>query len=159
MNTPIPKTPPQDKNQNAKVSLCRLCGKPVATETAKKNADGPAIHESCYRLKVQLEYASRDGHGKAMEFPTKERWVELCELASKEQDPTRLLTLTDEINQILEAREQQQKAARSKPGATSADVPPASPLSSDSRIAESSPALNAPNTSAGGTHSRHGEGN
>jgi len=128
-----------ENNQNADIPLCRLCGKPVTTETAKTNADGQAIHESCYRLKVQLEYASHDGYGKTMEFPTKERWVELCELASKEQDPTILLKLTDEINQILEAREQQQKAARSKLAAANSDAPPLNPLSSDSPNGESSP--------------------
>jgi hypothetical protein len=30
-----------------------------------------------------------------------ERWKELCELASKEQDPQRLLELTREINDLL----------------------------------------------------------
>ena len=142
MKTSLPKTALSEQNQNADVPLCRLCGKPVPSETAKTNADGQAIHESCYRLKVQLEYASRDGHGKTMEFAAKERWVELCELASKEQDPTTLLKLTEEINQLLEAREQQQKAARSKPGVTNADAPPVDPLSSNSPSGEPSPATN-----------------
>jgi len=142
MNTSLPKAALPEQNQHADVPLCRLCGKPVPSETAKTNADGQAIHESCYRLKVQLEYASRDGHGKTMEFAAKERWVELCELASKEQDPTTLLKLTEEINQLLEAREQQQKAARSKPGVTNADAPPVDPLSSNSPSGEPSPATN-----------------
>src|SRR5215467_5723278 len=92
MNTPL-----SEKNRNVHILFCRLCGKPVSIETAKTNGDGQAIHESCYQLKVQLEYASRDGHSKLSEPVAKERWVELCELASKEQDPTTLLKLTDEI--------------------------------------------------------------
>ena len=36
----------------------------------------------------------------------KERWQELCELASKEQDPNRLLSLIGEICRLLEEKEQ-----------------------------------------------------
>ena len=35
----------------------------------------------------------------------KERWMELCEQASREQDPNKLMTLVEEINRILEERE------------------------------------------------------
>ena len=34
----------------------------------------------------------------------KERWEELCELASKEQDPTKLVELMKEINRLLEIK-------------------------------------------------------
>ena len=34
-----------------------------------------------------------------------ERWKELCEQASKEQDPTKLHKLIKEINDLLEAKE------------------------------------------------------
>jgi len=34
----------------------------------------------------------------------KERWEELCELASKEQDPTKLIELMKEINRLLEMK-------------------------------------------------------
>jgi len=34
----------------------------------------------------------------------KERWEELCELASKEQDPTKLIELMKEINRLLEIK-------------------------------------------------------
>jgi len=35
---------------------------------------------------------------------TKERWQELCELASKEQDPTKLIELMKEIERLLEIK-------------------------------------------------------
>jgi hypothetical protein len=35
---------------------------------------------------------------------TKERWRELCEQASVEQDPDKLLELVKEINQLLEEK-------------------------------------------------------
>jgi hypothetical protein len=39
----------------------------------------------------------------------KERWMELCEQASQEQDPNRLMKLVEEINRLLEQREQKPK--------------------------------------------------
>jgi hypothetical protein len=41
-----------------------------------------------------------------MQGERKERWRELCEQAAVEQDPTRLLELTREINRLLEEKEQ-----------------------------------------------------
>ena len=38
-----------------------------------------------------------------------ERWKELCEQASKEQDPVKLHKLIKEINDLLEAKEQRLK--------------------------------------------------
>ena len=38
-----------------------------------------------------------------------ERWKELCELASKEQDPAKLHELIKEINDLLEAKERRLK--------------------------------------------------
>ena len=35
-----------------------------------------------------------------------ERWKELCSLASTEQDPDKLLALVEEINRLLDEREQ-----------------------------------------------------
>jgi hypothetical protein len=40
-----------------------------------------------------------------MQGENKERWKELCELASKEQDPAKLHELIKEINDLLEAKE------------------------------------------------------
>jgi hypothetical protein len=42
-------------------------------------------------------------------YEQKERWMELCEQASKEQDPTKLMKLVEEINRLLEQREQKLK--------------------------------------------------
>lgn len=39
----------------------------------------------------------------------KERWMHLCELAAKEQDPAKLMALVAEINSILESKEQRLK--------------------------------------------------
>jgi hypothetical protein len=41
----------------------------------------------------------------------RERWQELCEKASKEQDPAKLHKLIKEINDLLEAKERRLKAA------------------------------------------------
>jgi hypothetical protein len=41
----------------------------------------------------------------------KERWEELCELASKEQDPTKLIELMKEINRLLEIKLNRLKGA------------------------------------------------
>ena len=35
-----------------------------------------------------------------------ERWKKLCEQAAVEQDPEKLLQLTEEINRLLEAKEE-----------------------------------------------------
>jgi hypothetical protein len=35
----------------------------------------------------------------------KERWMQLCELASKEQDPRKLSELVEEINRLLEEKQ------------------------------------------------------
>lgn len=41
-----------------------------------------------------------------MQEPTKARWLELCEAATKEHDRQKLLQLTEEINRLLEEREE-----------------------------------------------------
>jgi hypothetical protein len=41
-----------------------------------------------------------------MQGETKERWMELCELAAKEQDPVKLLKLVAEINDLLMKKEE-----------------------------------------------------
>ena len=47
-----------------------------------------------------------------MEGPVKERWLELCELITKEQDSQKLSALTEELNRLLE-KEQRLQATRS----------------------------------------------
>jgi hypothetical protein len=41
-----------------------------------------------------------------------ERWMELCALASNEQDPERLFKLVQEINNLLEEKEARLKKSR-----------------------------------------------
>jgi hypothetical protein len=41
-----------------------------------------------------------------MQGDTAERWRKLCEQAAIEQDPKKLLELAEEINRLLEAKEQ-----------------------------------------------------
>jgi hypothetical protein len=43
----------------------------------------------------------------------REKWMELCEQASTEQDPEKLLTLVQEINRLLEAK--QERLYKQKP--------------------------------------------
>ena len=44
-----------------------------------------------------------------MDNNMKDQWVRLCELASKEQDPEKLLKLVLEINRLLDERNQNLK--------------------------------------------------
>jgi hypothetical protein len=41
-----------------------------------------------------------------MQGETGERWKKLCEQAAVEQDPEKLLQLTEEINRLLEVKEE-----------------------------------------------------
>lgn len=42
----------------------------------------------------------------------KERWQKLCEQIAIEQDPTRFMTLVDELNRLLEEKERRLDARR-----------------------------------------------
>jgi len=44
-----------------------------------------------------------------MEGPVRERWLELCELAAKEQDSKKLMVLVQEINRLIEEKDQRLK--------------------------------------------------
>jgi hypothetical protein len=49
-----------------------------------------------------------------------ERWMELCAQAAREQDPTKLMALVEEITELLEAKERRlgilpQKTAEETP--------------------------------------------
>jgi hypothetical protein len=46
---------------------------------------------------------------------SRERWMELAELASKEQDPDRMMELIREINEILERKQQRLDSTRVPP--------------------------------------------
>lgn len=61
-----------------------------------------------------------------MQGETKERWQRLCEQASSEQDPDRLMVLIREIDKLLadkEQRLQQQRAAGRAPHSSSEQQP------------------------------------
>jgi hypothetical protein len=47
----------------------------------------------------------RELWGGTVNGENRERWRELCELAEKEQDPRKLVELTEEINRLLEEKE------------------------------------------------------
>lgn len=44
-----------------------------------------------------------------MQGEVKERWLQLCKQAAAEQDPHRLLLLVEEINRLLEEKENRLK--------------------------------------------------
>jgi hypothetical protein len=48
-----------------------------------------------------------------MNSEDKQQWMRLCELASKEQDPQKLMELVREITRLLEERETAIKAGKS----------------------------------------------
>ena len=48
-----------------------------------------------------------------MDGEMKEQWLRLCELAAREQDPAKLLRLVEEINRLLQEKEQRLKVQRS----------------------------------------------
>jgi hypothetical protein len=60
-----------------------------------------------------------------MEGSNKERWLQLAELAAKEQDSGKLMELVEEINRVLQEKEQRVKAARGDPN--SSRIPPGAP--------------------------------
>ena len=47
-----------------------------------------------------------------MQGEVKERWLQLAELAAKEQDPDKMVAIVEEINRILEEKERRLKALR-----------------------------------------------
>jgi len=48
-----------------------------------------------------------------MDDQARERWFQLCQLASVEHDPEKLLALVTEISSLLEAKETKLKGSRS----------------------------------------------
>lgn len=49
---------------------------------------------------------------KRMQGEERERWEQLCRLAADEQDPNRLMELIEEINRLLEEKEERLKRQR-----------------------------------------------
>jgi hypothetical protein len=48
-----------------------------------------------------------------MAWDKKESWMELCELAAQEEDPTKLMALIGEIDRLLQSKEQRVSKAPS----------------------------------------------
>jgi hypothetical protein len=48
-----------------------------------------------------------------MIWDKKESWMELCELAAQEKDPTKLMALIGEIDRLLESKQQYVRKAPS----------------------------------------------
>jgi hypothetical protein len=46
-----------------------------------------------------------------MVWDNKENWMELCELAAQEKDPTKLMALIGEIDRLLETKQQRATTA------------------------------------------------
>jgi hypothetical protein len=46
-----------------------------------------------------------------------EKWMELCNLASKEQDPQKLIEITQEILRLLDEKDARLKSLRNPPKA------------------------------------------
>jgi hypothetical protein len=53
-----------------------------------------------------------------MQGPVKERWRQLCEQPTVEQDPTKLLELAQQINELLEEKEPRLLGKSSNPSST-----------------------------------------
>jgi hypothetical protein len=53
----------------------------------------------------------------------KERWMQLCEQASTEQDPQKLFTIIQEIIRLLNEKEKRLKASRLPPVPVATPVP------------------------------------
>ncbi len=53
-----------------------------------------------------------------MQGPAKERWKELCEQASVEQNPQKLLELVAEINRLLGEKQNRLKSQQPPPAKT-----------------------------------------
>jgi hypothetical protein len=49
-----------------------------------------------------------------MQGETKERWQKLCEQATTERDPQELMKLIEEINRLLEQKEQRLREERTR---------------------------------------------
>ena len=60
MSTSFP-TLPNDKAPKKESFVCLICGKPVPVESAKTDADGQAVHEDCYALKLLETKGSDSG--------------------------------------------------------------------------------------------------
>jgi hypothetical protein len=67
-------------------------------------------------LKSDISFflAPSSGYRRPLPWKTKERWMELCAQAAKEEDPERLFKLVQEISTLLEEKEARLKRKNPK---------------------------------------------
>jgi len=65
---------------------------------------------------IKWNALAEDARSQPMQGATKERWQELCEQATTEQDPDKLLVLIAEINRLLEEKDQRLRPGRNDEG-------------------------------------------
>jgi hypothetical protein len=66
---------------------------------------------------MPLQFKDRAGHSIYMEDKKKERWEELAEQVSREQDSARLLELTRELDKALAETDAKKKEGNQSPAA------------------------------------------
>ena len=81
------------------ISTCWICNQAIPFEDCRVDEYGKGVHAKCYTAMLAHP------NGKSIGEKEKRSW-ELCALATKEQDPHKLFTLVQEINALLEEREQ-----------------------------------------------------
>jgi len=86
-------------NDASVIYLPRTKAAPVAQSGLRDNL-GAVPYGGGRRPQVQFSKTLMENH---------EKWMELCALASKEQDPAKLLALTQEIARLLKEKEQRVK--------------------------------------------------
>jgi hypothetical protein len=64
------------------------------------------------RIKPLVLFLALLETGAASDLKNHERWMELCELASKEQDPNKLMELSVEINRLLDEKRNRLKVPK-----------------------------------------------
>jgi hypothetical protein len=71
----------------------------------------------CPAVRFGVEHSNADARSKLppMKGETGERWKQLCEQAAVEQDLEKLLQLTQEINRLLNEKEERLENLRLKP--------------------------------------------
>jgi hypothetical protein len=85
-------------------------------EAAKTDADGKAIHEECYVLKVKFGNATKSTHDGSASGTATRSWRVIAEVASREYDTKKMAELMSELNRALDERGiGKRKVGQSKP--------------------------------------------
>jgi|KBSMisStandDraft_5_1062788.scaffolds.fasta_scaffold173469_3 hypothetical protein len=76
---------------DSEVSLVSIGGQPRRFFTCLSDSQPTPTGFSCYTFPMKGE--------------TKERWMQVCELITQEQDPQKFLALVSELNELLAQKE------------------------------------------------------